>query len=349
MKKTAILLLLSLLALTLFGCGLFEAPEPPRQARSYYEYFDTVTTVFSYKGDSEEIFEANCEAVGELLGDYHKLFNIYYEYAGVNNLRTVNKNAGIAPVKVDARLIDFLVYAKEMYYLTEGRMNIAMGAVLSLWHDARTEADDDPEATPRIPSPDILSQAAEHISIESLVIDEAASTVYISDPEASIDVGAIGKGYATDRARDLLRSRGADAYMLNVGGNLSAIGTRINGKGWVAGVTNPDPAEEDFACRITLADVSCVTSGNYERFYTVGGVRYHHLIDPDTLMPAVYHSSVTVVCKDSSLGDTLSTALFCMTREDGERLVSSLDGVEVLWISADYKDSYHTDGFPIAK
>ena len=129
-KLLSTLLCLILLLVPLSSCK--KEKEPEIQAKSYYEYFDTVSTVISYAGDSEGEFKAVAKAVEEVLGKYHKLLDIYYEYSGINNVKTVNKNAGVAPVKVDRELIDFLLYAKEIYAMTGGKTNIAMGSVLSI-------------------------------------------------------------------------------------------------------------------------------------------------------------------------------------------------------------------------
>ncbi len=311
------------------------SPEPAMQAASYYEFFDTVSVIFSYQGDSSEAFSANCEAVSALLQEYHRLFDIYYEYSGVNNLKTINKNAGKEPVVVDQKLIDFLLYAKEIYTLTNGATNIAMGSVLKLWHDAREDGMDDPSKA-YLPSSDALTEAAKHCDIDQLIIDQEAKTVYLADPDMRLDVGALGKGYATERAAELLISRGVTSYVLNIGGNIRAIGTKTTGAGWVTGITNPDKtSEENFVCRVVIKDTSLVTSGDYERYYVVDGVKYHHIIDPTTNMPAKYFSSVSVFTSDSGLADALSTALFCMNHEDGRALVEAIGGVDVIWVTPD--------------
>ncbi|MBO5907972.1 MAG: FAD:protein FMN transferase [Clostridia bacterium] len=325
-----------LVSVTLISCaptGAPEVQEPKTKARSNYEFFDTVSVIMSYKGDAEAEFSANATAVFDLLGEYHKLFDIYHEYAGVNNIKTINKNAGIAPVEVDERLVDFLLYAKEIYTLTEGKTNIAMGSVLKLWHDAREHGADNPDGA-YIPDGAALSEAALHTDINNLVIDEENSTVYISDSKMSLDVGAIGKGYATERAAELLISRGVSSYVLNIGGNIRAIGQKVTGEGWLTAITNPDKtSSESFACKVKIKNTSLVTSGDYERYYVVDGVRYHHIIDPVTNMPADYFSSVSIFTLDSGLADALSTALFCMSYEDGLRIVESIEGVEVIWIT----------------
>ena len=312
------------------------------QGMVYYNFFDSVSYIYSYAGDTPEVFEANCEKASAVLESYHHLFDIYYEYSGVNNLRTVNLNAGGEAVKVEKALIDFLLYAKELYETTDGEMNIMMGSVLKLWHDCRTQAGENPSEA-RIPTQEELTEAAKHTDISLLEIDEEAGTVRIADSAASIDVGALGKGYATEKAAQCLRELGADSYVLNIGGNIRILGTKPDGSGWITGVK--DPAEPDqFVMTITLADTSCVTSGDYERYFTVGGKRYHHIIDKDTQMPAEFFSAITVVTPDSAVADALSTALFAMSYEDGLALVKEIGGVEVLWIAPD-GTQYRTEGF----
>ena len=352
LRAVALLICASTLLCALFACDIVpkssDITEPDKQARSFYEYFDTVCVVISYKGDSAEAFDTNCKDIERLLEDYHKLFDIYYEYAGINNLKTVNKNAGVAPVKVDGRLIEFLLYAKEIYALTDGKTNVAMGSVLKLWHNERERGMDDPENA-KLPDENALIEASKHADINSLVINEEESTVYISDPDMRLDVGALGKGYATEKAAQLLIDRKATSYVLNFGGNIRAIGTKVTGKGWVTGITNPDKtSEESFVCKVDLKDISLVTSGDYERYYVVDGKKYHHIIDPDTNMPASYFSSVSVFTKDSGLADALSTALFCMSYEDGLALINKIGGVDVIWVTPTGEVRY-TNGVKFVK
>ena len=342
--KTKKLIALLLCAIVMFsmltackpiGSSSDKVSDPKPQAKSYYEFFDTVTVIFSYADDDPNIFSDNCAAVSALLQEYHRLFDIYYEYAGMNNLKTVNENAGKAPVKVDPKLIEFLLCAKEFHTMTNGATNIALGSVLRLWHDARENGIENPESS-ALPNADALTEAAKHTNIDQLIINVADCTVFFADPDMRLDVGAIAKGYATEKAAQLLISRGANAYVLNVGGNLRTIGQKPSGEGWSTGITNPDKTSENpFVCKVVLKDSSLVTSGDYERYYVVDGVRYHHIIDPETNMPSDYFSSVSVFTKDGALADTLSTALFCMSYEEGLALVESLDGVDALWVTRD--------------
>ena len=342
MKKTiSALLCISIAFLAIIGLISCDGEKPTVNYKTCsavvsYSHFNTVSQMSSYGDITDEKFASYIEVVSNDLEYYHRLFDIYYEYSGVNNIRTINKNAGIEPIKVDPALIDFLLYCKELFTLTKGKTNVMMGAVLKIWHDHREDAEYDPGAA-TVPDMTALREAEKHTSIDSLVIDKEAGTVYISDPAASLDVGAIGKGYATEKLYDKLVAMGADNVALNIGGNIRTIGVKPDGANWVIGLTNPDKSSSDFAARISFGSTACVTSGNYERYYVVNGVNYHHIIDPATLMPAEYFSSVTIITEDSGLADALSTALFCMSYEEGKSLVESLDvEVDVIWIDLDY-------------
>ena len=303
-----------------------------RYQKSFLDAFDTVTIVTLYEMDEAEA-EAQLTQAHEKLLYYHKLFDIYHTYDGMNNLCSVNKNAGVAPVRVDAALIELLIDAKQMGAFTGGRMKIAMGSVLSIWHDAREAGISDPERA-AIPPMEQLREAARHIDIERLIIDEQAGTVYLADDRMRLDVGAIAKGYAAQKTADwMVEECGVTSMLLNIGGNVCAVGSRGDGTPWKVAVQSPENPQETL-CTLAIDGMSLVTSGTYQRYYTVDGVRYHHIIDPKTLLPSTYFESVTVLSKDSVLGDALSTALFNMPLDEGVALVESMPDVEALWVDA---------------
>ena len=350
MKKIiSFLILLSLLS-SLFACGENQK-DKPRSKTISSSYFNTLSVIYTYADENGTDIEKYSAIADEVLSYYHKLFDIYFEYSDVNNIKTINKNAGKNPVKVNKDLIDFLLYCKELYTLTNGKTNVMLGSVLKIWHDLREDADDDfgyldPA---ELPTEDILSEAATHTTIDLLVINEEDSTVYISDPKASLDVGAIAKGYTVDILYDRLKAEGADEVALNIGGNLRTIGLKPDSKLWVTGITNPDKeSDETVKCKIKIGEVSVVTSGDYERYFVSDGKKYHHIIDPTTLIPANYFASVSIITESSALADALSTALFCMPYEDGISLIKSIGGVDAIWI---YKDGTirYTEGIKLAK
>ena len=332
----------------LTACGSTQKPassgvsaDAQRYSTIFYDAFDTVTQVIAYC-DSEEEFSRQMDALHADLLEYHRLYDIYNDYDGVVNVKTINDNAGVAPVQVDDKILGMLELARQMYDTTNGKLNIAMGSVLRIWHDYREAAEANTnEADNKLPEQEALDAAAQHCDISNLVIDENAKTVYLSDPDMSLDVGSVGKGYAVEMAAQAAEARGLKSALISVGGNLRAIGTKPDGSQWAGGVENPWNSSEvytassSYVSGVNMSDMALVTSGNYQRYYVVDGVRYHHLIDPDTLWPARYFDSVSVLSPDSGAADCLTTGLFCMSLEDGQKLVESLDGVEALWCTPD--------------
>jgi 5,10-methenyltetrahydrofolate synthetase len=228
---------------------------------------------------------------------------------------------------------------------TGGAVNIAMGSVLSIWHDCRELGMDDP-ASAKLPSMERLQEAALHTDIRGLIIDEEACTVTLTDPAMRLDVGAIAKGYAVEAVARSLEEKGIRGYVINVGGNVRTVGTKPEGEPWLVGIENPaEDSQEPYLAYLNLVDRSLVTSGSYQRYYVVNGERYHHIIDPETLMPAQGYLSVSVVCESSADGDALSTALFCMSPEEGMALIESLPGIEAMWVTSDGVRKYSSGFF----
>lgn len=328
LRYLALCLLLAL-SLTIAGCA--QKAQPKRYETVFLDVFDTVTTVVLYD-ESEERANARFNELHDLLTTYHRLYDIYHTYDGINNIATVNKNAGIAPVKVSDQILDMVEYAVSMDKLTNGRMNIAMGGVLQIWQTYRDAGLDDPAAA-KLPPMDELQAANAHADIDSIVLDRQAGTLFVSDAKTQLDVGAIAKGFAAQRAIDAMKDAGVTGMLLSVGGNVCSIGTRADGTGWKVGIQNP--YGDGTLCAVEVSGQSVVTSGTYERYYTVGGKRYHHIIDPATLMPSTYYDSVTVVSSDSALADALTTGLFCMPIEEGMALIERLPDTEALWVLSD--------------
>ena len=267
--------------------------------------------------------------------EYHELFDIYHTYEGINNIKTINDAAGKEPVKVNQELINLLKTGVDMHRDTGGRLNIAYGSVLSVWHEYREQGMTDPQGA-KLPPKELLEERSRHTDISKLALDEEHSTVFLADEEMSLDVGSIGKGYAVQRVSEYARELGMDHLLLSVGGNVCAIGNKIDGKPWRVGIENPDlESAQSYVGTVELSDKSIVTSGDYQRFYEVEGKRYCHIIDPATGMPPEYFPSVSVLAEDSGMADALSTALFNMKFEEGMEFAESLPEVEVLWIMED--------------
>lgn len=333
MKKRFLVFILA--ACLLAGCAPQRAEEKQYTA-TFLELFDTVTTVVG-KAESEEAFTLKAQAVRDALLPYHQLFDIYNDYEGITNLKTVNDHAAEGPVQVDRVIVDFLLDCKEYCALTDGKVNVAMGSVLNLWHEARTAGINDPEHA-KLPDKAALDAAAEHTSFDSVIIDEEAGTVFFTDPQLKLDGGAVAKGWAAQRVAE----SAPVGLLISVGGNVCATGAKDeNGTPWVVGINNPDGG--NYLHTLNITEGSVVTSGDYQRYYTVDGKLYHHIIDPETRMPSTYWRSVTILCEDSGLADALSTALFLLSQEEGQALLDKT-GAEAMWVDAQGQE-FFSPGF----
>lgn len=319
-----------IVAIGVSASGCSSNNKKTRYEAEFLGLFDTLTKIVGYS-DSKEEFTRYSQLIHDSLQEYNNYYDIYNDYPGISNVKTINDNAGIRPVKVDKKIIDLVKFGKEVYEMTNGRLNIAMGSVLSIWHKYREDGIND-EENAALPPMDMLKEAAKYTDINKVIVDEANSTVFLEDKEMSLDVGAIGKGYATEQVAKLAMESGFTSGLLSVGGNVRAIGSK-EGKKWNLGVQNPDKESEDTSLlTVGITDCSLVTSGDYERYYIVDGKEYNHIINPDTLYPGDYYHSVTILCKDSGLADALSTSVYVMPFDEGEKYIESLPDVEAMWV-----------------
>ena len=313
--------------------------------KTYYDYFDTVTTYLTYSDDKEG-FEKACDLLEKDLARYHKLYNSYDSFEGVNNFKTINDKAGIEPVKVDPEIIELVEYSKKMYELTDGTINIAMGSLLGLWHEYREMSIDNPDKAALPPEKELVAKS-KHKNIDAIEIDKDKSTVYINDPNVQIDIGAIGKGFATEKMANHLKENGFTRGILSVGGDDVIMGDNPNSStgNWKIAVQNPFLEDKDnpYSSVVSVKNTSVVTSGDYQRFFTVNGKNYHHIIDPETMYPSDKWKSVSVKADSISLADTLSTYFFIIDHEQGLKKAKE-NKVEVFWIDKEGNE-YKTDGW----
>lgn len=330
MRALAFLCLLSV-GLSLFGC---HRKTPKRYSATTLDYLDTVCVIYGYEAD-KAAFDSIAREAFEKLAYYHKLFDIYREYEGMTNAATLNRMAGGDFLAIDKPLFDLLMLGKEMYTLTRGTVNIAMGSVLSVWHNYRSAGIDYPDIA-ALPTAAELSLGSAHMDISALELDEANQSARLSDPDASLDLGALAKGFAADLLIAFLREKGCTGgYAVSLGGNVATLGSKADGAPFTVGIENPLD-KSDYVCRLSVKDASLVTSGSYQRYYTVSGKTYHHIIDPETLFPAERGLvSVSVLCKSSAMADALSTCLFILEPSEGLALVEGLPDTEALWLHQD--------------
>ena len=330
MKRTFAAALVIVLCIS--GCDAFSK----RQfSVTYLDLFDTVTTITAAVS-SQQDFQTQAQQIYKQLQQYHRLFDIYQEYPGINNLKTVNDNAGIAPVEVDEKIISFLKDCRDYYDLTQGAMHVAMGSVLQLWHQCRQSALEDPKLA-ALPQMAALQEALQHIDMNDLVLDEEKSTVYLADKAMALDVGAVAKGWAARQVAEDL----PEGFLLSIGGSIYATGPKGENTPWIIGIEDPDGGA--YLHKLSLTEGGVATSGDYQRYFTVDGVNYHHIIDPQTAVPTALWRSVSVVCPDPGLADVLSTALFVLPLEEGKELAAKAQA-EAMWLDHTGQ-RYYTEGF----
>ena len=361
MKKREILKI-SAAAVLLWGCTAAPAEEQKELIKysnlSYDAGFDTVYAYTEY-GTDEEAMKENFETGTGMFSQCNALFDIYNSYEGVSGLKEINDNAGKAPVEVDPVLIGMLKEAKNFSELTDGAFDITIGSILKVWHNYREEGIEENAAgrPGKVPSMEELQEAAAHTGWSHVTIDEEKNTVYLDDPEMSLDAGGIAKGYAAEMIGQALDDRVSSYASINAGRNIRTVHTKADGSDWRIGIVDPETGS---SLLVISKPGSCsfVTSGDYERFYEgEDGTRYHHIIDPSTLMPAAYYRSVTIITEDSSAADCLSTALFCLSVEEGRAVLQKYEQqsghtADAVWIMAKDKtqdtEGKDTDRYHIA-
>ncbi|MGI6575937.1 MAG: FAD:protein FMN transferase [bacterium] len=331
MKRVLSLFSCILLLLMLPGCNKTPHNQYQRYSDSFFDTFDTMIQVVAYTKNEAE-FQAYYERIHTRFQELHRLYDIYNNYPGINNVKTINDNAGIKPVQVAQEIIDLITFAKDWAGQTGGKTNIALGPVLKIWHDYRTTALDHPEKA-ELPPTEMLRTAAQYTDLDRVIIDRENSTVFLTDSKMSLDVGALAKGFATELVTQEIMAAGFTSGAINAGGNMRTIGKPLDGvrERWAIGIQNPDKsiiADDRLLDTIFVNDASIVSSGDYQRYYLVDGEIIHHLIDPQTLFPATHYQAVTIVTKDSRLADFLSTTAFLTPYPESREMIENLDGVD---------------------
>ncbi|MBR3108148.1 MAG: FAD:protein FMN transferase [Clostridia bacterium] len=295
--------------------------------------FDTVITLVGFAADQAS-FDRAADKAFEIIQSLDHIFDGYNAYEDLHNLYYVNQHAAKEPVEIPEDLFRLITWCKEQWAADRRETNIAMGAVLSIWHEYRNTGILNPEKA-QLPPMEKLTAASGHTDFDNVVLDAEKQTVFFSDPELTLDIGAVAKGYAADAVAALLYED-MPSFLLSLGGNVYAGNAPMDGRSnWAVGVQNPDISQNKPLDILDVHDKTVVTSGDYWRYYTVDGQRYHHIIDPETLMPSLKMVSVTILCESSILADFLSTALFVLPYEEGRAVADGLNGVEVMWVLPD--------------
>lgn len=235
----------------------------------------------------------------------------------------INRNAGIKPVKVDTELFDLIQRAIGISKLTDGAFDISYASMDKIWKfDGSMTV---------MPSADSIKASVEKVGFQNIVLDKESSTVFLKLKGMKLGFGAIGKGYAADKAKDLLISKGVVSGIINASGDMNTWGRQPDGSEWKVAITNPMDKNKVFAL-LPITNGAVVTSGNYEKYVTFNDVRYTHIIDPRSGYPATGIISVTVFAPKAELADALATSVFVMGIEVGLNRINQLPKVECIII-----------------
>lgn len=238
----------------------------------------------------------------------------------------INNQAGIKPVKVDAELFQLIERALKISQLTSGAFDISYASMDKIWKFDGSMTS--------MPSEEIIKQSVDKVGYQNILLDHKAQTVFLKRKGMKIGFGAIGKGYAADKAKVLLQSKGVEAGIINASGDLNAWGKQPNNKDWMVAIVNPLNKDKVFSW-LPVHNQSVVTSGNYEKYVTLNGELYSHIIDPRTGYPSKGILSVSIFTKSAELADALATSVFVMGVEVGLDFINQLKDVECIIVDGD--------------
>lgn len=266
--------------------------------------------------------------IDEAVSEIERIEKIISSWDESSETSLVNKNAGIKPVKVSSELFWLIERSKKISEITSGAFDITYASMDNIWKFDGTMKGK--------PSDSEIARSVSRIGHEKIVLDSDEQTVYLSKPGMRIGFGAIGKGYAADKAKELLVSKQVKGGIINASGDLTTWGTKITGEKWLIGIANPLSKDKVFSW-LPVVESSVATSGNYEKYIVLDEKKYSHIIDPRTGYPTVGINSVSVFAKNAELCDALATAVFIMGKDSGIHMVNQIDGVEVVVVDSDNK------------
>jgi FAD:protein FMN transferase len=283
----------------------------------------------SVVSDDEDFAANRIEKAVEEIQRIEKLLTTFDDNSQTN---LINKNAGIAPVKVDREVFDIIQRSKRISEITQGAFDITYGSIdKSLWNFDKTMT--------ALPDTATAKKLVRLINYRNVLLDEKKCTVLLSDKGMRIGFGGIGKGYAAERAKIILQENGIKSGIVNAAGDLIAWGSQPDGKPWTIGIADPNAVRNQFSS-LDITDMAVATSGNYEKFVMIDGKKYSHTIDPKTGMPVTGIKSVTIICVNAEVADAMATPVMIMGIKVGLDLINQMKGIGCIII--DDNDTIHT-------
>ena len=316
-KRIIYFLSIAFLLTELPGCQKNTSTEPLTKTGFY---FDTVIQITLYDSSQESLID-DCFAMA---GEFEKLVS---RTVVDSDIARLNQAKGM-PVAVSQETLALLAEGLSYCALSQGAFDITIGALTDLW-----DIKNNPGC---LPDQSDIDHACATIGYEAVLID--GNEVTLTDPETQLDLGAIAKGYMADRMKEYLTENGVSCGIINLGGNVLTLGPKADGSAYKIGIQRPFAEDGSSFLAVEVTDQAVVTSGNYQRYFELDGIIYHHILDPSSGYPCQNGLlSVTVICPESVDGDALSTTCFALGLEQGMELVEALADTEAIFITENYE------------
>ncbi|MBC7828425.1 MAG: FAD:protein FMN transferase [Chitinophagaceae bacterium] len=272
------------------------------------------------------------ECIKEAIDEIRRIEKLFTTFDDESQVNLINKHAGINPVKVDREVFELIDRSKRISNLTQGAFDISYGSIdKSLWNFDNSMK--------TLPDQKTAKQLVRLIDYRNVILDNEKCTVFLKEKGMRIGFGGIGKGYAAEKAKNLLQQRGIESGIVNAAGDLTTWGSQPNGKPWTIGIADPNSSRHLFSY-LDITNTSIATSGNYEKYVLIDGKKYSHTIDPKTGMPVKGIKSVTVICTNAEIADAMATPVMIMGVRVGLDMINQINGIECIII--DDNDIIHT-------
>ncbi|MFA6152224.1 MAG: FAD:protein FMN transferase [Chitinophagaceae bacterium] len=269
------------------------------------------------------------DCIAKAVAEISRIEQLFSTFKPDSATNLINDNAGLKPVAVDREVIDLVQRSLRISRLTQGAFDISYGSIdKSLWNFDQTMT--------ALPDVATAKEMVRLINYNNIIVDELHNTIFLKEKGMRIGFGGIGKGYAAEKAKQLLMSLGVENGIVNASGDLTTWGVQPDGQPWTVGIAHPDKATTPFST-LNISNMAIATSGNYEKYIIINGEKYSHTINPRTGLPVKGIKSVTVICLNAELADAMATPLMIMGLEAGLYLINQMKGIEYIIIDENNK------------
>lgn len=278
--------------------------------------------------------------IDQAIGEIRRIEKLLTTFADTSQTNRINAAAGVQPVEVDREVFDIIYRANKIGDLTQGAFDITYGSVdKRFWNFDTTMTE--------LPDKETAKEAVRLVNYKNVVLNRESTTVYLKNKGMRIGFGGIGKGYAAEKAKQLLIDMGVESGIINAAGDLSAWGKQPNGEPWTIGIADPDSVDQPFSY-FNITDMAVATSGSYEKYVNINGKKYSHTIDPKTGYPVHGIKSVTIICPNAEIADAMTTPVIIMGIKAGLNMINQMQGIACIIID-DNDNIYTSDNIKLSK